>query len=209
MVGILRSKTLRQSFMMKKALNLGCQIHHFDSQPDMEWVNQDVVGDDPNIKAELVCDAADLSSIPDNTFDFIYSGHLVEHFYPDTLGAAIQEWRRVLKPGGRLVIVTPDCGAVMKDYASGRLQHILQTWQQLYGRIYSYDRPEERHHIAFDEKTLIMLTSADSRESWQAWSIVSLRFPPAELEPFMDTHISRGAYQLGIILTKAGDSSIA
>jgi predicted SAM-dependent methyltransferase len=188
---------------MKKALNLGCQVHHFDSQPDMEWINQDVVGDDENIKVELVCDAADLP-LETNSIDFIYAGHLVEHFYPDTLAAAIRSWHRVLKPGGKLVIVTPDCGAIFRDYASGRLSSIADTWQQIYGRIYHYDRPEERHHIAFDDLKLreMVLESTSYNDRWGGLMHLNFDHPIDELKPFMDTHISRGAYQLGIIVEK-------
>ncbi len=176
-------------------LNLGCQIHHFEG-----WVNQDIVSDDPNIKAELTCDAADLP-YEDETVDFIYAGHLVEHYYPDTLWKAISEWHRVLKKGGKLVILTPDCGTVFKDYAIGKLTSIEDTWQQIYGRIYHYDGAPERHHIAFDHGTLLQMTKACDG-FWYGWDNFDFNNPPEELVPFMDTHISRGAYQLGIILTK-------
>lgn len=174
-------------------LNLGCQVHYFEG-----WVNQDIVGYDPGIKTDLVCDAAELP-LEDDSVDFIYAGHLVEHYFPDTLPAAIREWRRVLKPGGKLVILTPDCGAVFRDYAQGKL-NIEETWQQIYGRIYHYDASPERHHIAFDYGTLVKYCVMDG-----AWpSIVPFDFqnPPEELRDLMDVHISRGAYQLGIIFTK-------
>lgn len=59
----------------------------------------------------VVCTAhqqADMGSLPfDNkTFDAVVARHVIEHS-PDTL-AVLREWRRVLKPGGRLVVVTPD-----------------------------------------------------------------------------------------------------
>lgn len=176
-----------------KLLNLGCQIHYFDG-----WINQDVVSDDINIKAELYCDAAKLP-LEDNSIDFIYSGHLIEHYYPDTVEEAVKEWHRVLKPGGRIVIVTPDSGDCFKRYATGEFQieHLLQ---QVYGRINSYDRPEERHHLIFD---WIYLSKVISNQI--GWSnIVRLDFnnPPSEIKPFMDIHISRAGLQLGIILTK-------
>ena len=177
-------------------LNLGCQVHYFDG-----WTNQDVVGDDANMKVDLVCDAAKLP-LEDASVDFIYAGHLVEHFYPDTLGAAIKEWNRVLKPGGKLVIVTPDCGSVFKDYAVGRIVSIEGVWQQVFGRIYHYDRESERHHIAFDRAQLLKMTNATEGGSWKGWDSLDFYNPPQELAPFMDKHISRGAYQLGIILTK-------
>lgn len=174
-------------------LNLGCQIHYFE--PD--WVNIDIVGDDPNMKVDIAADVRWLPMGADMA-DFIYAGHLVEHFYPDTLIEALKEWRRVLKPGGKLVIVTPDSGAVMRDYAAGKFG-IESTWQQIYGRIYHYDRESERHHIAFDN---FMLHKMVNEVAWSDIKLLDFNNPPAELVPFMDKHISRGAYQLGIILTK-------
>lgn len=184
-------------------LNLGCQIHYFDG-----WVNIDIVGDDPNIKVDLACDVAKLP-YEDNTVDFIYAGHLVEHFYPDKLPDIIQEWKRILKRDGKVVIITPDCGAIFRDYATGKFG-IEATWQQIYGRIYSYDSAPERHHIAFD---FLELAKMIGIKKWQGtymiktggWSQAmpfNFKEPPEELVPFMDIHISRGAYQLGIVLTK-------
>lgn len=173
-------------------LNLGCQVHYFDG-----WTNQDIVGDDPNMKVDLLCDASKLP-LPDNSVDFIYAGHLVEHFYPDTLPEAIKEWHRVLKVGGKMAILTPDSGAVMRDYAAGKFG-IESTWQQLYGRIYHYDRESERHHIAFDYPKLVEMVGC---VPWDLLTAFNLQEPPAELVPFMDTHISRGAYQIGTVTTK-------
>lgn len=177
-------------------LNLGAQIHYFEG-----WTNQDIVGDDPNMRIDMVCDAANLPVL-DDTVDFIYAGHLVEHYFPDTLPAAIKEWHRVLKKGGKLVIVTPDCGSIMKDYATGRLPDITATWQQVYGRIYHYDRESERHHIAFDDDMLFKMVNGGIHHSWRECNRLDFNNPPEEIAPFMGTHISRGAYQLGIILTK-------
>lgn len=41
-----------------------------------------------------------------NHFDFVYSGHSLEHF-ENTVGT-LQEWIRVVKPLGYIVIVSPD-----------------------------------------------------------------------------------------------------
>lgn len=176
-------------------INLGCQIHYFEG-----WTNQDIVGDDPNMKVDMVCDAAHLPVL-DGTVDFIYAGHLVEHYFPNTLRDALKEWHRVLKPGGKIVIVTPDCGAIFRDYAMGKLQSIEATWQQIYGRIYDYDRESERHHIAFDEPELWNYCHAPDTP-WAHAEMLNFNATPDEIAPFMGTHISRGGYQLGIVLTK-------
>lgn len=50
---------------------------------------------------------------PDNTFDFVYARYLFQHL-PDPVGAA-KELKRVLKPGGKLVIFDVDDHFVIFD----------------------------------------------------------------------------------------------
>jgi SAM-dependent methyltransferase len=50
-------------------------------------------------------DASNLSSIAGHTYDFILSSHNLEHFANPV--KALQEWKRVTRPGGGLIIVLP------------------------------------------------------------------------------------------------------
>ncbi len=59
--------------------------------------------------ADYVGDAKDMSRFENETFDEIYASHVLEHFdYKDSLGQALKEWHRVLKPDGKLYISVPD-----------------------------------------------------------------------------------------------------
>lgn len=50
-----------------------------------------------------------LAATPDASVDGVFSAHLVEHLsYPQVI-ELIQQAARILRPGGRLVIATPDC----------------------------------------------------------------------------------------------------
>lgn len=51
-------------------------------------------------------DAQYLDNVQDDSFDFIYSGHCLEHVMDPRV--ALRHWLRVLKPGGHLVITVPD-----------------------------------------------------------------------------------------------------
>lgn len=51
-------------------------------------------------------DAHYLVGIEDETFDFVYSSHTLEHLFKPQL--ALKNWWRVLKPGGYLILYLPD-----------------------------------------------------------------------------------------------------
>jgi SAM-dependent methyltransferase len=51
-------------------------------------------------------DAQDMATISDSYFDFVHSSHCLEHLR-DPL-TALNNWLRILKPGGHLVCLLPD-----------------------------------------------------------------------------------------------------
>jgi predicted SAM-dependent methyltransferase len=69
----------------------------------------EVISPMPGEHVDHVGNANNLSRFRDGTFAEIYASHVVEHFdYRDELQLALQEWFRVLQPGGRLLISVPD-----------------------------------------------------------------------------------------------------
>ena len=54
---------------------------------------------------QFVEEGADLSVIPSETYDFVLSSHMLEHTANPL--RALAEWKRVLKPGGGMVLVVP------------------------------------------------------------------------------------------------------
>jgi SAM-dependent methyltransferase len=51
-------------------------------------------------------DAQLLSTVDDDTFDFLHSSHCLEHMRDPY--EALKHWVRVVKPGGHLVVMVPD-----------------------------------------------------------------------------------------------------
>jgi SAM-dependent methyltransferase len=51
-------------------------------------------------------DAQELRGVADGVYDFVYSSHCLEHVR--SVEVALQNWTRVLKPGGHLYFVVPD-----------------------------------------------------------------------------------------------------
>ena len=57
-------------------------------------------------KALVACASAQALPFEDGSFDAVVAQHLIEHLIEPE--SALGEWRRVLRPGGRLVLVTPN-----------------------------------------------------------------------------------------------------
>jgi len=54
---------------------------------------------------QFICDAVDLRGIASETYDLVCSAYVIQHIANPL--RALSEWRRVLKPGGVMVIVIP------------------------------------------------------------------------------------------------------
>jgi ubiquinone/menaquinone biosynthesis C-methylase UbiE len=85
---------------------------------------------------KLIQGSVENAPIPDNTYDIVTLLHIVEHF-PDPL-RALQEVRRILKPGGLLFIETPN---YLKFYI---LQRYFANLIPVYLRLYSRKSSEFR-----------------------------------------------------------------
>jgi predicted SAM-dependent methyltransferase len=75
-------------------------------------------------------DAAKRFPCEDRQFDFVYSEHMLEHLSFESGASMLAECRRVLRPGGRLRVSTPDLAFVVGLYASHRseLQERYLLW---------------------------------------------------------------------------------
>ena len=87
----------------ERKLNLGCDTYSLPG-----FLNADLRSD-ANITPDVLLNVHHLP-FPDETFDFMYAGHLLEHLYYDLVPEYLAEWHRALVPGGRLTVVVPDVG---------------------------------------------------------------------------------------------------
>ena len=67
---------------------------------------------------------------PDNSVDYIYTSHVLEHLYPDSARNLLHEARRVLKDGGLLRICVPDLKHAIDLYLSGQKERALEYFFQ-------------------------------------------------------------------------------
>ncbi len=80
---------------------------------------------DPGVQPDVVATITDMSPVPDGSVDAVYSHHNIEHVFSHEVPVAMQEFFRVLKPGGEVLIGTPDLQNVARTIASGRLEDTL------------------------------------------------------------------------------------
>lgn len=92
-------------------LNVGC-----GSRPMPGYVNTDVVA---RAGVDRICPCWDLKEWADRSVDEIQCHQVIEHLFPKDWPPTLDEFWRVLRPGGKLIISTPDFTEIAKGYLSG------------------------------------------------------------------------------------------
>jgi predicted SAM-dependent methyltransferase len=125
---------MRQENPMPIKLNIGSRTKAAG------WTTFDI---DPGPEVDFVGDCMDLSQFADNSIETIYASHVLEHVsYQKDLQDALNEWFRVLVPGGTVMISVPDLEMLCRLYLSPTLkaEHRFQIMQIMFGgQIDEYD----------------------------------------------------------------------
>ena len=89
-------------------LNFGCGDRFAKG-----WINIDFHSDHPDVRRVNL-----FRRLPfeDNSFDVVYSSHVLEHFTLESADGLLRECHRVLKMGGLVRIVVPDLENVCREY---------------------------------------------------------------------------------------------
>jgi predicted SAM-dependent methyltransferase len=86
-------------------LNLGSGL-----TPIPGFVNVDALEDLPGV--DVVADIGQRLPFEDGAAELVYASHLLEHFPTEEVPQLLAEWRRVLRPGGTLLVAVPDLEVV-------------------------------------------------------------------------------------------------
>lgn len=96
------------------------------------WLNVDLYS---NV-SDLQCDLRKLE-LPSNHADALAAIHVLEHFYEWEAEPLLSEWRRVLKPGGKMILELPCMdkvfGYAIKCAQGNELMQMFMTLFAMYG----------------------------------------------------------------------------
>lgn len=168
----------RQETMTKTFLHVGCgpsrkaQTTRGFNTSAWQEVRLDI---DVNVKPDIVGTMLDMSGVADSSIDAIFSSHNIEHLYPHEVPMALQEFLRVLKPDGYLVLACPDLQSVARLIADDKLTEAayispagpIAPLDILYGHRPQLARGNlyMAHHCGFTEKVLVNTLSANGFQS--------------------------------------------
>ncbi|MBV9344115.1 MAG: methyltransferase domain-containing protein [Gammaproteobacteria bacterium] len=122
-------------------LHLGCGPRHIPGYIHIDVVNY------PHV--DHVSSIDSLSFLKDASVEVIYNCHVLEHFKRREVARVLQEWRRVLVPGGVLRIAVPDFAALCQVYT--RTHDLGLVIGSIFGR---QDYLYNIHYNLFDFESL-------------------------------------------------------
>ena len=109
---------------MPKFLHVGCGHKKKDqttpgfNSSEWEEVRFDI---DKSVEPDLIGTITDMNNVTSGSMDAIYSSHNIEHVYAHEVEIVLEEFLRVLTPGGFAVITCPDLQSVCKLVAEDKL----------------------------------------------------------------------------------------
>jgi SAM-dependent methyltransferase len=185
-------------------LNLACSDTPHLKFPE-PWLNTDIKSE----IADYICDVRELPNDWTEKFDEARASHVLEHLYMNEWIPTLNEWVRVLKPGGILRIAVPDLDIVLRCLKDGHdkktrtaISGIEPTpvMAQIFG--IGYETPETdarwRHRMIFDAKSLIELLEKQG-------DLEDIKVYPQEEDPAAELDIrddSQNQFTMCVMATK-------
>lgn len=102
-------------------LHLGCGWKHFQG-----YVNVDIWITDAT---DVICDITKLPW-PVNSVSVIESYHVLEHISHKKIRDTLEEWHRVLHPGGILILECPHFDIAVSEYLEGNESRLINIFGQ-------------------------------------------------------------------------------
>jgi len=107
-----RAISAREEFLK---LHLGCGNRHFPGYINIDFRKTRAV--------DYVCDATN-PPFPNDAVGLIETYHMIEHLSRNAVAKALDNWWRMLIPGGKVIIECPDFDKVVEEYLQGNEERL-------------------------------------------------------------------------------------
>ncbi len=157
----------------------------------------EVISDAPGAVVDHAGSVSDLSRFTDNSFDVLYSHHMLEKLdYREQLLGTLVEWRRVLKPGGVLAVTVNDLELLAAKLIDKRLDlsERFMVMRMIYG---GHMDKSDYHQVGLTEEILVsFLIGAGFAQARRVASFngLELIIPPGNFNAPTDLHILAEKY---------------
>ena len=155
-----------------KGIEIGESAHNPFNLSDC--INVDMTGDMNSIfkqgeyklcgdkaKVDIIADGAHLP-FDDNSYDYVINSHVIEHFFDPI--AAIEEWHRVVKPGGYIFMIAP-----LQQALPGETRPCTKI-EELLDRHSGKMKPEEVDMSGYQKSTVTGLALGEHGH-WSVWNL--------------------------------------
>lgn len=168
-------------------LHLGCGHRRLDG-----FVHVDgLVEMDP----DLVVDVRNLTEMADHSASLIYACHVLEHIPRPEVIWTLQEWRRVLRPGGVLRVSVPDFETLAELY----LNEGVSMWRIIGALMGRQNYPGNTHFLAMDYEYLAWLLGEAGFYDIRPW--IPAEVLPAEYDDYSLARIEGRMISLNVEAT--------
>lgn len=126
-----------------------------------DWETLDIL---PGENVDIVANIEERLPIASNQYDLVYMSHVIEHVPWFKTDAVLKELHRIIAPGGKIEIYTPDLDKLIKAYQSGSMPDGWRRYNPqnrpilwFLGRMYAYgeDHADPNwHKNMFNERYL-------------------------------------------------------
>ncbi len=112
-----------------------------------------------------ISNVTNLSMFKDSFADLIYASHVLEHLSISNIKVVLEEWKRVLKPGGILRLGVPDFDTIIQIYNENN-KNIDLIWRPLLG---GQEYKQNFHFAIFNESYLESLLKDSGFSEIRKW----------------------------------------
>jgi SAM-dependent methyltransferase len=112
-------------------------------------------------KVDIVADGGHLP-FKDNEYDYVISSHVIEHFFDPI--AVLEEWMRVVRPGGYVFIIAPSKIGVKKETRG------CTNYEELIKRHSGVLKPEDVDMTGY-QTSIVSGLPLNEHGHWSVWNL--------------------------------------